>query len=66
MDGSADRPRLRALSHNGRLAVIFSADDITAGLVGYPRWPLRSYEPDSAFALMRNAVLFACGKTVAK
>ena len=50
------RPRLRAVMLGGRAAILFSAADITAGLVGYPCWGLKGYEPDSAFALLRNIV----------
>jgi len=50
------RPRLRAVMLRGRPAILFSAVDITAGLVGYPCWGLKGYEPDSAFALLRNIV----------
>jgi len=62
MVGDSTRPRLRALSVGGRLAVIFSDQDLTAGLAGYELWGLKGYAPDSAFALMRNAVLYASGK----
>jgi hypothetical protein len=58
------KPRLRAVTHNGRLAVILSPDDLTAGLVGYPLWGLRGYEGDSAFELMRNILLYASGKSI--
>ncbi len=60
------RPRLRAWAVKGRAAIIFSTDDLTAGLVGYPRWGLKGYEPDSAFALMRNILLYASGKKLAQ
>ena len=53
------KPRLRGLTLAGRLAIIFSRDDLVAGLTGYQRWGLRGYTPESAFALMRNAVLYA-------
>ncbi|MCD4699497.1 MAG: DUF4159 domain-containing protein [Phycisphaerae bacterium] len=53
------KPRLRGVLHKGRLAIIFSRDDLTAGLVGYPCWGLRGYKPDSAFELMRNILLYA-------
>ncbi len=53
------RPRLQAASHKGRLAIIFSPEDLTAGLVGYSRWQLRGYAPPSAFQLVRNVVLYA-------
>ena len=58
------KPRLRGFTHKGRLAIVFSRYDLTAGLVGYPCWGLRDYEPASAFELMRNILLYASGKTL--
>ncbi len=55
----ARKPRLRGVLYKGRFAIIFSRDDLTAGLLGYPCWGLRGYEPDSAFELMRNILLYA-------
>ena len=55
-------PRLRGLTVNDRVALIFSPVDLTAGLVGYPCWGLKGYEPESAFELMRNIVLYAAGR----
>ena len=60
------KPRLRGVLYKGRLAIIFSRDDLTAGLVGYPCWGLRGYMPASAFELMRNILLYASGKTLAE
>jgi len=57
-------PRLRGLTVKGRLAVIVSKDDLTAGLVGYPCWSVKGYSPESAFALVRNIILHASGKTL--
>ena len=56
-------PNLRAvLDKKDRPVVIFSPEDITAGLVGYPAHTIDGYERDSAFELMRNIVLYASGK----
>ncbi|MBN2272679.1 MAG: DUF4159 domain-containing protein [Sedimentisphaerales bacterium] len=57
------KPRLQGVLYKDRFAIIFSRDDLTAGLLGYPCWGLVGYEPDSAFALMRNILMYACGKT---
>jgi hypothetical protein len=57
-----DEPRLKGVTLQGRLAIIFSRDDLTAGLVGYPMWGFKGYEPASAFELMRNIVLYAAAK----
>lgn len=59
-------PRLRGVTHNGRLVIIFSPDDLTAGLVRYSRWELRGYEPLSSFELARNALLYASDTTLTK
>ena len=55
-------PRLRGVTVGNRVALVFSPVDLTAGLVGYPCWGLRGYEPESAFALMRNVVLYAASQ----
>ena len=57
-------PRLEAWTLDGRPVIIFSADDLTAGLVGYPRWGLKGYDPETAFELMRNILLFASGQKI--
>ena len=38
-----------------RLAVLFSRDDVTAGLVGYPGFDIRGYTPESCVRLMLSA-----------
>ena len=58
------KPRLRGIIHKGRIAVVFSRDDLTAGLLGYPCWGLRGYSPESSFEIMRNLLLYASGKTI--
>jgi hypothetical protein len=58
------RPRLWGLTLGERVAVVFSPIDLTAGLVGYPCWELKGYEPESAFSLMRNIVLYAVPRRV--
>ena len=55
--GKARRePRLRAVTSNGRVAIIYSREDITSGLVGYNFYGIRGYSPDSAVNLMINLV----------
>ena len=53
--------RLRGVQDGKRLAIIFSPDDLTAGLVGYPCYGLRGYSPDCATALMTSILLNAAG-----
>jgi hypothetical protein len=53
LGGGASAGRLRGVvDETGRLAVIFSGDDITGGLVGYPCHKLRGYAPETSVALM--------------
>ena len=55
--GNPTDANLRAVLLNGRPAVIYSREDITCGLVGYPAYTLDGYAPQTAFELMRNFVL---------
>jgi len=52
-------PNLKGVLLNGRLGAVFSREDLTAGLVGYPSWTVDGYAPESAFEIMRNVVLSA-------
>ena len=52
-------PNLEAVIKNDRPVVIYSAQDVTGGLVGYPSYAVDGYEPVSAFAILRNVVLYA-------
>jgi hypothetical protein len=54
-------PNLRGIFLGKRLAVIYSKEDITGGLLGCPCYNCLGYAPDSCFALMRNAVVLATG-----
>ncbi len=56
------RPRLRAVTLGDRVVLVYSPIDLTAGLVGYPCWGLKGYEPESAFELVRNVILYAAGR----
>ncbi len=49
------------LTDGGRVAVIYSPEDLTAGLLGYPAYAIRGYRPDSAVALMTNLLYYAAG-----
>ena len=57
--GSLDAPRLRGLTVNGRLAVIYSPEDLSVGLMGHPYDGLVGYTPASATELMTRVVLNA-------
>lgn len=52
-------PRLEAVFTDDRAVVIFSRDDLTAGLVGYPLLGLRGYVPEDARRIMTNLLLQA-------
>jgi hypothetical protein len=62
---SEDRrvPNLRTVVINERPAVIFSPQDLTAALVGYPSMEADGYDPTSAYPIMRNIMLYAAGAT---
>jgi hypothetical protein len=60
--GQLKTPRLRGIEVNGRLAVIFSAEDLSVGLVGQAVDGIFGYEPESATALMSCVVRYAAGK----
>jgi hypothetical protein len=59
--GDTKIPRIRSIVINGRTAVFYSREDISAGLVGQNVDGIYGYAPDVATALMRN-MLFAAGK----
>jgi len=46
--------RLRGVLMGDRLAIVFSPEDLTAALVGYPGYRIRGYDPDTAVDLMTN------------
>ena len=56
-------PRLIAVKSGNRLAIIYSREDLTAGLMGYQLHGIRGYSPQSASALMTNIVCYAAGKS---
>jgi hypothetical protein len=59
--GDLKAPRLRAMTFNDRLGVIFSREDLSTGLVGHAVDGVIGYDPVTATALMRNAILYATG-----
>jgi hypothetical protein len=54
-------PRVKGLEVGGRTAVLFSREDLTAGMVGQDVDGVFGYAPATATALMRNVVLYANG-----
>ncbi|HVS72999.1 MAG TPA: DUF4159 domain-containing protein [Phycisphaerae bacterium] len=57
--GQQTAPRLKFMTINDRMAVVFSAEDVTSGLLGTDTWGVGGYMPDSAMPIARNLVLFA-------
>ncbi|GAG13058.1 unnamed protein product, partial [marine sediment metagenome] len=62
--GRGKDPRIMGITLKGRVAVFFSREDLTSGLVGVPCYscigyaPGTSEKPGSAVKLMRNMVLY--------
>jgi hypothetical protein len=52
-------PRIRGMKIEGRIGVFYSAEDISAGLVGEPVDGIVGYDPDSATSLMEHMILYA-------
>jgi hypothetical protein len=59
--GLIKTPQLRGVRMNGRLAVIFSREDLSVGLIGQPVDGIVGYDPDTATTLMSRVILFASG-----
>jgi hypothetical protein len=54
--GQLNSPRIRATDVNGRPAIFFSAEDLSAGLVGQSVDGITGYTPKTATAIMTNLV----------
>jgi hypothetical protein len=59
LTGKLNVPRLRAIIQNGRPAVFYSREDLTAGMVGEPVDGVTGYTPETATEIARNIVLYA-------
>ncbi|MBI5723530.1 MAG: DUF4159 domain-containing protein [Planctomycetes bacterium] len=57
--GGITEPRLLSVLAGDRPKVIVSAEDLTAGLVGYSSWGEDGYMPQSAFEIARNIAIYA-------
>jgi hypothetical protein len=55
--------RLRGIVSGDHLAIVYSPDDLTAGLVGYAQYGLRGYTPETAISLMTNILCHFAGIT---
>jgi hypothetical protein len=59
MLGNLHTARLRGLRRGDRIAVFYSPEDLTAGLVGQQVGGIVGYSPESATALMANILTYA-------
>lgn len=57
--GTSKAPRLQGIEQNGRLAVIYSREDLSAGMVGETMDGIIGYTPDTATALMTRIIQYA-------
>jgi hypothetical protein len=57
--GSLKGGRLRTMKIKDRIAVIYSAEDLSVGMVGQPVDGISGYEPKTATALVENALMLA-------
>jgi hypothetical protein len=57
--GNLNRAQLRGIEINGRVAVIFSREDLSVGLVGHPVDGIVGYSPETATRLMSRMVTFS-------
>ncbi|MEZ6190117.1 MAG: DUF4159 domain-containing protein [Phycisphaerales bacterium] len=57
--GQSSDPRLQAITIDGRAAVIYSPEDLTAAIAGCEHWGIFGYAPDSARQLAANGILAA-------
>jgi hypothetical protein len=53
------RPRLRGIELDGRVAVLFSHEDLVHALLGRPVWDVVGYEAEAARRLLRNILAAA-------
>ena len=61
ISGSLKTPRVQGIQRGGRVAVFFSREDLTTGLVGQPVDGVIGYEPKSATELVRRIITYAAG-----
>ena len=59
LTGRLDAPRVRGIEQGGRVAVFYSREDLSAGMVGEPVDGVLGYNPETATEIMRNIVLSA-------
>ena len=52
-------PRIRGIKSGDHVGVFYSAEDLSAGLVGEPVDGIEGYDPESATTLMEHMILYA-------
>ncbi len=52
---------MRGITIGGRVAVFYSPEDLSAGIVGEQVDGISGYDPASATQIMTNLILYACG-----
>ena len=57
--GKLNVPRVRGIELGKRVAVFYSREDLSAGLVGEPVDGILGYDPETSTAIMRNILLYA-------
>jgi hypothetical protein len=57
--GTLKGPQVRGIEIGGRIAVIYSREDLSVGLVGQPVDGIVGYDPETATAMMTRAILYA-------
>ncbi len=55
--GQIRTPQIRGMKVNGRWAILFSREDLTAGLVGQSVDGIVGYDPETSAALMKRMIL---------
>ncbi|HWE95848.1 MAG TPA: DUF4159 domain-containing protein [Tepidisphaeraceae bacterium] len=58
LGGDIKSPRVCGINRGGRLAVLFSREDISGGMVGEAVDGIAGYSPETATAIMRNILLY--------
>jgi hypothetical protein len=61
--GILDQPRLKGFKTGNRWAVLFSSDDLSAGLVGQQVDGILGYEPQSATDIMEHIIDYAARRS---
>lgn len=64
--GSRSTPMMAGAEVGGRVRVLFSAEDLSAGMTGQPVDGVHGYDPKSATDIMERVLLYAAGREKAE